>query len=56
MNGEILAWSLILEKAMLWRRLEDDYKPLPVKASDIGRALSREELRHLAAIAAREKD
>ena len=39
-NKEILAWSLILKKARLWRRLEDDYKPLPVKVSDIGRALA----------------
>jgi len=55
-NKEILAWSLILKKARLWRRLDDDYKPLPVKASDIGRALTRDELRHLAAVAATEKD
>jgi integrase len=55
-NKEILAWSLILKKARLWRRLDDDYKPLPVKVSDIGRALTREELRHLATIAVSEKD
>jgi integrase len=55
-NKEILAWSLILKKARLWRRVEDDYKPLPVKASDIGRALTRDELRHLAAVAVTEKD
>jgi len=55
-NKEILAWSLILKKARLWRRLDDDYKPLPVKVSDIGRALTRDELRHLAAIAVTEKD
>jgi integrase len=55
-NKEILAWSLILKKARLWRRVEDDYKPLPVKASDIGRALTRDELRHLAAVAITEKD
>jgi integrase len=55
-NKEILAWSLILKKSRLWRRLEDDYRPLPVKASDIGRSLTRDELRHLAAVAATEKD
>lgn len=55
-NKEILAWSLILKKARLWRKLENDYKPLPVKVSDIGRALTRDELRHLAAVAVTEKD
>ena len=50
-NKEVLLWSLILRKAKLWRRLEDDYRPLKVKASDIGRALTREELRHLAEVA-----
>jgi integrase len=55
-NKEILLWSLILKKAKLWRRLEDDYGPLKTKASDIGRALSREQLRHLAEIAAKRKD
>lgn len=29
---------------------------MPVRASDIGRALARDELRHLAAVAATEKD
>jgi integrase len=55
-NKEILAWSLILKKARLWRKLADDYKPLPVKASDIGQALSQDELNHLAAVAATEQD
>jgi len=56
MNKEIMAWSMILKKARLWRRLEDDYKPLKTKVSDIGRALTREELRHLAEVAATDQD
>jgi len=55
-NKEVLAWSMILKKARLWRRLEDDYKPLKTKVSDIVRALSRDELRHLAAIAVTDLD
>jgi integrase len=55
-NKEVLTWSMILKKAKLWRRLADDYKPLKTKASDIGRALSRDELRHLAAVAATDVD
>jgi integrase len=48
--------DLILKKAKLWHRLNDDYRPLKTKASDIGRALSREQLRHLAEVAAKRKD
>ncbi|HEY7095730.1 MAG TPA: site-specific integrase [Terriglobales bacterium] len=55
-NKEVLTWSMILKKAKLWRRLADDYKPLKTKASDIGRALSREELRQLASVATRDED
>jgi hypothetical protein len=55
-NKEVLVWSMILKKAKLWRRLEDDYKPLKTKASDIGHALTREELRHLAEVAATDQD
>lgn len=55
-NKELLTWSMILKKAKLWRRIADDYKPLKTQASDIGRALSREELRHLAGIAATDQD
>lgn len=55
-NKEVLTWSMILKKAKLWRRLGDDYKPLKTKASDIGRALTRDELRHLAATAAQDAD
>ena len=47
-NKEVLTWSMILKKARLWRRIADDYKPLRTKVSDIGRALTRDELRHLA--------
>lgn len=55
-NKEVLAWSMILKKAKLWRRLADDYKPLKTQVSDIGRALTREELRHLAQVAATDQD
>jgi integrase len=55
-NKEILTWSMILRKAKLWRRLADDYRPLKTKASDIGRALTREQFRHLAATAATDQD
>jgi len=55
-NKEVLVWSRILKKAKLWRRLADDYQPLKTKVSDIGRALTREELRHLAGIAATDQD
>ena len=55
-NKEILTWGMILKKAKLWRRLEEDYKPLKTKVSDIGRALTRDELRHLAAIAVTDLD
>jgi integrase len=55
-NKEILVWSMILKKARLWRRLADDYKPLKTKISDIGRALTRDELRHLAEVAVTDQD
>src|SRR5699024_7913056 len=50
-NREVLLWSQILRKAKLWRRMEEDYRPLKTSKSDIGRALSRGELQMLAAIA-----
>ena len=50
-NKEVWSWGLILKKAKLWRRLKDDYKPLKAQASDIGRALTRAELRHLVEVA-----
>ena len=55
-NKEVLTWAMILKKAKLWRRIAEDYKPLKTQASDIGRALSRDELRHLAAIASTDED
>ena len=50
-NKEILLLSQILKKAKLWNRIRDDYKPLATHPSDIGRALSRDELRKLAQVA-----
>ena len=50
-NKEVQVWSLILKKAKLWHRLRDDYEPLSTKVSDIGRAVSREELQNLAKVA-----
>ena len=50
-NKEIQLWSLILRKAKLWHRLAEDYRPLKTRVSDIGRALTREQLRHLAEVA-----
>jgi integrase len=47
---------MILKKAKLWRRLSDDYKPLKTKVSDVGKALTRDELKNLAAIAATDQD
>lgn len=44
------------ERSRVWRRLEGGYEPLPVRASDIGHALTRHELRYLSAVAATEKD
>ncbi len=56
-NKEVRLWSQILGKAKLWkRRFADDLKPLKAKASDIGRALTRDELRQLAEIAATDLD
>lgn len=51
-NREIQLWSLIFRKAKLWHRLAEDYKPLKTPVSDIGQALTRAELRHLAKVAA----
>jgi integrase len=55
-NKEVLTWSMILKKGKLWRRLSDDYKPLKTAVSDIGRALTREELRNLATTAVTDED
>lgn len=40
-----------MKKAKLWARLRDDYKRLRTKSSEIGRALTRDELRRLAVVA-----
>jgi integrase len=50
-NKEVLLWSMILRKAKVWRRLEDNYRPLKTRTSDIGQALTRDQLRHLAEVA-----
>jgi len=50
-NKEVLVWSQILKKAKLWKRLREDYHSLKTTVSDIGQALSREQLRKLAAVA-----
>ena len=42
-NNEVLVVAGILRDAKLWRLVEPDYKPLPVKKSDIPDALTREE-------------
>lgn len=55
-NKEVRLWSLILKKAKSWHRLAEDYQPLKTKASDIGQALTREELQHLAKVAERNRD
>jgi len=55
-NREIQLWSLIFRKAKVWHRLAEDYRPLKTKASDIGRALTREQLRHLAEVAETNRD
>ena len=50
-NKEIQLWSYVLQKAKLWRRLQDDYRPLPTIVNEVGTALTRAELRNLAKIA-----
>ena len=50
-NKEVRLWSFPLRRAKLWRRLEDDYRPLPTTVSDIGVALTRDELRRLSNVA-----
>ena len=52
----IQAWQMILRKAKLWKRLAEDYKPLKTEVSNLGRALSRSELRRLAEVAQMEPD
>ena len=47
-NKEVRLWRQILRKAKLWQRLSHDYRPLKTKVSDVGEALTREELRRVA--------
>ena len=46
-NNETLILAGILKRAKLWHRIEDDYKRLPVKDSDIGDTLTHEESQRL---------
>jgi integrase len=55
-NKEVMLWRMILKKAKLWRRLADDYQALKTHASDIGIALTREQLHNLAEAAAMNED
>ena len=47
----VTLWSLVLKRAKLWGRPRDDYSPLRTRSSDIGRALTRDELLRLAYVA-----
>ena len=51
MNNEVLVLAGILRDAKLWRLVEPDYKPLPVKESDIPDALTRDEAYRLLRVA-----
>jgi integrase len=55
-NKEVMLWRMILKKAKLWKRLADDYQPLKTHASDIGVAMTREQLRKLAEAASMNED
>jgi integrase len=55
-NKELTLWRMILRKAKLWRKLADDYRPLRTRASDIGIALTRDQLRKLEEVAATNAD
>lgn len=46
-NKELILWGQILKKAKLWPRLRGDYRPLPNVDSDVGRAITRQELRQI---------
>ncbi len=50
-NNEVLVLAGILRDAKLWRLVEPDYKPLPVKESDIPDALTRDEAYRLLRVA-----
>ena len=50
-NNEVLVISGILRKANLWHRVEALYKPLRVRKSDVGDALTNDEVRKLLRVA-----
>ena len=51
MNNELVVLAAILQDANLWRRVQPDYKPLRVAASDIPDALTRDEAHRLLQVA-----
>jgi hypothetical protein len=50
-NKELILWGMIFQKAKVWHRVREGYKPLKNKDSEIGRAITRDELRRLALVA-----
>jgi integrase len=52
-NNELLLLISILKQAKLWRRLEEDYRPLPVPKKGPGVALTVEQTNTLIAIASK---
>jgi site-specific recombinase XerD len=50
-NNEVLVLAGVLRDAKLWRLVEPDYKPLPVKKSDIPDALTLDEAHRLLQVA-----
>jgi len=50
-NNEMLVLIGVLKQAKLWKRLEEDYKPLPIPKQGPGKALVPDEGQHLIATA-----
>jgi integrase len=50
-NNELLVLIGVLKQAKLWKRLEEDYKPLPIPKQGPGKALVPDEGQHLIATA-----
>ena len=50
-NNELLVLIGVLKQAKLWKRLEEDYRPLPIPKQGPGRALVPDEGQHLIATA-----
>ena len=50
-NNELLVLIGVLKQAKLWKRLEEDYKPLPIPKQGPGKALVPDEGKHLIATA-----